>query len=78
MIVMNLFAGREQRCRHREWTGKRRGEEDTDGGIDRHTLPCVKQIANWGDAVLYREFSSSVRGWGREGVGGRLVKRGYI
>ena len=44
MVVMNLFAGREQRCRRREWTGKAEGEKNPDSSIDRHTLPCVKQL----------------------------------
>ena len=48
MVQVNLFAGQEQRHRHREWTcghgGEGEGGTNWEIRIDIHTLPCVKQI----------------------------------
>ena len=59
MVLMNLFAGQEQRCGCRERTcecgeGKGHGR-NWEIGTDIYTLPCVKQIAG---KLLYnhREF----------------------
>ena len=45
MVLMNLSAGQEERCRHREYTGRRgavEGEMNCESGIAIHTLPCVE------------------------------------
>ena len=50
MVQMNLFAGQEQRRRHRERTrgpgGEREGGMNWEIRIDIYTLPCVKQVAS--------------------------------
>ena len=48
MVQMNLFAGQEYRCRHREWTyGPQSwvsgGEMNWESSIDICTLPRVKR-----------------------------------
>ena len=47
MVLMNLFAGQKQRCRHREWTCRHnrgwRGGMNWESGIQTYALPCVKQ-----------------------------------
>ena len=48
MVQINLFAGQEQRCRHREQT---RGHGWGDGmdweiSINVCALPCIKQVAS--------------------------------
>ena len=57
MVVMNLFAGQEQRCRCRERTGKAKGEKNLDSSIDTYALPCVKQIAS-GKMLCYMGSSA--------------------
>ena len=49
MVLINLFAGMEWKCRCREWTCGHwgwGGEEGTnlESSIDIYTLSCVKQI----------------------------------
>ena len=48
MVLMNLFAGTEWRCRHREWTcgHSRGGGEGVNGGSDRHTYPTMCEVGN--------------------------------
>ena len=50
MVQMHLFAGQEERRRCREQTCRHKveGQCGMNGeiGSDRHTLPCVKQIAS--------------------------------
>ena len=50
MVQMNLFAGQEQRCRHREETldlaGEGEGGTNSQSTIVIDTLPRVKQIAS--------------------------------
>ena len=51
MVLMNLFEGKEGRCRYKEWTcGTIGGENRTDGenSFDIYTLLCVKVIG-WCD-----------------------------
>ena len=46
MVLMNLFAGTEWRCRYREQTSGHSGEGESgkngESSKDIHTLPCVK------------------------------------
>ena len=46
MVLMNLFAGQEERLRHRKQTngysGQRRGCKLRQCSIEINTLPCVK------------------------------------
>ena len=45
MVLMNPFAGQEQRCRHREQTsGQSRGKEGGKKVAWKHMLPYVKQL----------------------------------
>ena len=50
MVLMNLFAGEQWKCRPREQTcGHRVGKErvgQMERGAWKHTLPYVKQLAN--------------------------------
>ena len=49
MVLLTLFAGREQRPRHREQTGGHRGEGGGvhwERGSEAHTHSCVKQSAS--------------------------------
>ena len=50
MVLMNLLAGQEKRCRHREWTCGHSGGWRGWSGL-KDTLPCVKQMA--GEQLLY-------------------------
>ena len=56
MVLMNLLAEQQRRCRHREHNyGQRQGEEgkgemDGESSMEAYTLPCVKYISN-GKAV---------------------------
>ena len=56
MVLMNLLAGQQRRCRHREHTyGQGQGEEgkgemNGESSMEAYTLPCVKYIYN-GKAV---------------------------
>ena len=49
MVLMNLSAGKELRCRYTEWNCDTTGEGE-DGKIESsikiYTVPCVKQIAS--------------------------------
>ena len=55
MGLMNIFAGKEWRCRHRERTFGPGGEEKSgtnrESSIDRYMLLRAKQIA--GEKLLY-------------------------
>ena len=55
MELMNIFAGKEWRCRHRERTFGHGGEEKSgtnrESSIDKYMLLCAKQIA--GEKLLY-------------------------
>ena len=46
MVLMDLFAGEEWRCRRREWTcvhrGEGRGWEERRGGVHIYTLSGVR------------------------------------
>ena len=73
MVLINLFAGWEWRCRHREQiyrhSGERGGETNEEYSIDIYTLPCVKQTA--GGKLLHSTGSSAqctvMMGVGRAG-----------
>ena len=74
MVLMKLFAGQEERHRHREWTCGQSGEGESgssrDSSIDINAVPCVKQAAR--RKLLYNT-GSSARGSGttlRAGMGG--------
>ena len=49
MVQMDIFAGQEQRCRHREGTcghrGGGAGGMNWESSSDVHTPPAVKQVA---------------------------------
>ena len=47
LVLMNLFAGQEERCRRREkglrdTEGEGEGGTSRESGTDTYTLPCVK------------------------------------
>ena len=82
MVLMNLFAEQQWRCRHREQTcgHKREGDGGTNGEcrMETYTLPHVKQIAsknllydsgnsNWSSVTTQR----GGKGWE---VGGRFER----
>ena len=50
MVLMNLFAGKEQRHRRREWacghSWGREGGMNWDSSTDKHTLACANQRAS--------------------------------
>ena len=78
MVLINLFAGQEQRHRHRECShghGKgreREGDMNWQHRTDIYTLPCVKQIAN--GKLLYNTGNSA---WCSEMTQmGRMVRGG--
>ena len=56
MVLMNLLAGQQRRCRHREHTyGRGQGEEgkgemNGESSMEAYTLACVKYMAS-GKAV---------------------------
>ena len=46
MVLMNLLAGQEKKCRHREWVCGRKGWGRGEvGRIDMYTPPRVKETA---------------------------------
>ena len=54
MVLMNIFAGKEWRCRHRKRTFAHSGgrkEWDEQRNYMLYMLPCVKQLA--GEKLLY-------------------------
>ena len=55
MVLMNLFSGQEQRCRHREQIVDT--AEEGDGSTETYILPYLKQIAN--ENFLYNTGSST-------------------
>ena len=76
IVLMNLLAGKEWRCRRREQTCGRSGEGGTgangESSTDIYTLPWVKQVA--GEELLHntgtqpgalRQFRRV--GWAEEG-----------
>ena len=73
MVVMNIWAGQEQRLRHREQTCGHR-ERST----EIYTLPYVKQIASGRYGVsqgAYLVFCDNLEGWNVVG-GGREAQEG--
>jgi len=52
MVLMNLLAGQQRRCRHREHTyGRGQGEEgkgemNGESSMEAYTLACVKYMAS--------------------------------
>ena len=48
MVLMNLFAGEQWRCKHRKQTGTWRGEEGVEGMeiVAWQHAPYIKQIAS--------------------------------
>ena len=47
MLLMNLFAGQQWRCRHREQTcGHRTRGTDGEDSTETHTVPYGKQTVN--------------------------------
>ena len=78
MVLMNLFAGQQWRCRHREPTcGHSRGGEggmDWKSNTETYTLQYVKQIAS-GNLVYDTGnpkpvLCDNLKGW--DGVGGGM------
>ena len=70
---MNLFAGKQWRCRHREQTcGYRaRGTKGKDS-METYTVPYVKQMANGNslyDSGNPMRLSENPEGWGRKREG---------
>ena len=60
-VLLNLFAGQEERCSCREWTcghGGRGGGMNWEIEIDVHAPPCVKQPAS---GNLWYSTGSSAR-----------------
>ena len=80
MILMRLFAGRKQRCRHREQIcGHSRGRRgwDKQRSIETYTLPNIRQ-SQWELSVYHGELTTvlcdNLEEW--VGVGGRFKREG--
>ena len=71
MVLMNLFAQQQWRCRHREQThghsGGGEGGTNWESNIETCTLPCVKSTAS-GNLLWRREVKPGAP-WQRRGAG---------
>ena len=77
MVLMNLSAGQQWRCRHREQTcGLMVGEGEGVTNAETYRLPCVKLDSQWKFTVWCRKLKSRAL-WYPGGVGwsGRWVRR---
>ena len=87
MVLMNLFAGQQWRCRHREQTcghsGGGAGGMDWKSNTETYTLQYVKQIAS-GNLVYDTGnpkpvLCGDLEGWDGEGGGrGFSRRKGHI
>ena len=67
MVLMNLLAGQEKKCRHREWVCGHKGWGTGEvGRVDMHTPPRVKRDS-WWSLLLCDDLKEKDGGSGREG-----------
>ena len=83
MVLMNLFAGQEWRCRRWEWTwvGVGGGEAEMNGesSVAIQTLLCVRSIAQLGGICCTVQGAQPGAPWQLRGVRqwrGRLTRKG--
>ena len=86
MVLMNVFAWREWRCRSREWTygqGERGREGEMYGKSNMETYITICKIdSQWEYAVWLRKLKHglciNLDGWDGEGDGRKVQKGGDI